>query len=81
MNRVHTEAYMESVTYPMRKSGHDNSVIATAVRFSLPHGLLETYKVTQLSIAPLSQLAQAQYIRLTNLFAACTKSDNDKDVT
>ena len=47
---------------------HNNSVINTGVRFSLPGGILETYKVTELNII----LAQVpQYFRWSNGFCFC----------
>lgn len=55
---MYIDVYVESFIYPVRKNGHNNSVIYTGIRFSLPYGILETCKITEINIFPVSRLAQ-----------------------
>lgn len=81
------EVYMTALNC-VRKSGHNNSVIDTGVRPSLPYGLPETHRVRKESpktqkygsIEPVRSGAMHSTFRWNHLFVLCTKSDHNKNI-
>lgn len=48
---MYIDIYVESFIYPVRKNGHNNSVIYIGIGFSLPYGILETCKITEKNLS------------------------------